>query len=307
MTTISNLHAGVRGEYRLVVNTVHGERDTGWFDNLILDQGLDFLGMDINSLSYASIGTGTAAPTASQTSLASHTAFSAAGSGGSTVVNLGAPSYASQHTFSYTFAQGAVVGNMTEVGVGSGNTAGKLFSRALIVDTNGDPVTLTMTSIDQLTLYYRITIYPPITDHTGSFDIGGTTYNYTSRLLAAGNFAGSQFTLSPAFSQVYSSQMFGPGVTLAPITATTISGGTAAASVIHTGGSNTYVTGTHYRTWTLTHTPTQSVIVGGISGMVVLSTGQYTSMRFQFIFDKPIPKTNTQTLVLTLRFSWARA
>ena len=47
MTTTSSLQAGVRGEYRLVVNTGQGERDTGWFDNLILDQGLDFLGMDV--------------------------------------------------------------------------------------------------------------------------------------------------------------------------------------------------------------------------------------------------------------------
>ena len=306
MTTTSSLQAGVRGEYRLVVNTPQGERDTGWFDNLILDQGLDFLGMDIHPVYYASIGTGTAPPDVAQTSLSAHTAYAAANASGiSTFTNLGAPSYASQHTFSYTFAQGAVVGNMTEVGVGAENKAGKLFSRALIVDTNGDPVTLTLTSIDQLTLYYRITIYPPITDQTGSFDIGGITYNYTSRLLSAGNFAGSPYTFYGVFSKVDNSQMFGPGVALAPITATTLSGGTAANTV--TGSSGPYVTGTRYRTWTLTHTPTQSVIVGGISGMVVLSTGPYDSMRFQFIFDKPIPKTNTQTLVLTLRFSWARA
>ena len=262
--------------------------------------------MDIYPVYYASIGTGTTPPDVAQTSLSAHTAFATANtSGTSTVVNLGAPSYASQHPFSYTFAQGAVVGNMTEVGVGTENTAGKLFSRALIVDTNGDPVTLTLTSIDQLTLYYRITIYPPITDQTGSFDIGGITYNYTSRLLSAGGFAGSPHTFASAFSKVYSSQMFGPGVTLAPITATTLSGGTAANPVF--GSSGPYVTGTRYRTWTLTHTPTQSVISGGISGMIVTSVAPYQVIQFQFIFDKPIPKTNTQTLVLTLRFSWARA
>ena len=121
MTTTSNLQAGVRGEYRLVVNTPQGERDTGWFDNLILDQGLDFLGMDVYPVYYASIGTGTAPPDVSQTSLSAHTAYATVNNSGmSTVVNLGAPSYASQHTFSYTFAQGAVVGNMTEVGVGVG-------------------------------------------------------------------------------------------------------------------------------------------------------------------------------------------
>lgn len=303
MTATSSLQAGVRGEYRLVVNTPQGERDTGWFDNLILDQGLDFLGMDVYPVYYASIGTGTAPPDVAQTSLSAHTAFSAS-SGSSTYVNLGAPSYASQHTFSYTFAQGAVVGNMTEVGVGSENKAGKLFSRALIVDTNGDPVTLTLTSIDQLTLYYRITIYPPITDQTGSFDIGGITYNYTSRLLSASNFAGSPYTFTSLFSRVYESQMYGPGVALAPMTATTLSGGTAATSV--SGSSGPYVTGTRYRTWTLTHTPTESVISGGISGMKVTSVAYYQVIQFQFIFDKPIPKTNTQTLVLTLRFSWAR-
>ena len=306
MTTTSSLQAGVRGEYRLVVNTPQGERDTGWFDNLILDQGLDFLGMDIYTVQYASIGTGTAPPDVAQTSLSAHTAYAAANrSGTSTVVNLGAPSYASQHTYSYTFAQGAVVGNMTEVGVGTENKAGKLFSRALIVDTNGDPVTLTLTSIDQLTLYYRITIYPPITDQTGSFDIGGITYNYTSRLLSAGNFAGSPYVFTSAFSQIYQSQMFGPGVTLAPMTATTLTGGTAANPVYASSG--TYVAGPRYRTWILTHTPTESVISGGISGMIVLSVVPYSVIGFQFIFDKPIPKTNTQTLVLTLRFSWARA
>ena len=69
-----NLHTSLQGEYRLVINRQDGsQQDTGWFPNLILNQGLDRLGLGTNPyysiIRYAHVGSGTTAPAATQTGL----------------------------------------------------------------------------------------------------------------------------------------------------------------------------------------------------------------------------------------------
>jgi hypothetical protein len=179
----------LRGQYRCVLNEgTERERDTGWFDNLITDIGLDRLAVvSPNIISFASIGTGTNAPANADTQLQAWVA-SATTPVLDTNANIGSPTYAGEIQVHWVYAQGAVVGNMAEVGVGWATGGVSLFSRARILDGSGNPTTLTVVSLDQLTVYYKLTVTPQITDVTGSVSISGTSYDYTGRLANAATF-----------------------------------------------------------------------------------------------------------------------
>ena len=295
------------GEYRLVITSNNGEvKDTGWFSNLILNQGLDKLGnaTDI-PFKYASIGTGTSAPIITQTSLDAPVAYSNSYVFVS-AVNAGSPSYATTLTWSYTFTQGAVIGNMTEIGVGITASNGNLFSRALILDSGSNPTTITLTAIDQLTIYYRLTVRPPLTDGTGSIILDSNTYNYTSRVLGANTFADLSRTFEFGFFHlIFRSYTYAAGATLAPITATSPVGTNTA---INNGTVNTlgYTVGNYYIDWNTQWSPLQGNETGGIQAIKITAGSDLETISFQIVFNQPIPKTNVTSLSLTFRYSWSR-
>lgn len=306
-----NFNTRISGEYRFVITSEDGtSRDTGWFPNLILNQGLDMLGgYQGNPMQYASIGTGTSTPIASQTSLDSPTAYSGAQVFVS-VTSAGTPSYSTLHLFSYTFAQGAVVGNMSEIGTGKSLTGGNLFSRALIVDDLGNPTTITITAIDQLIVYYRVTLSPPLIDGVGTVVLNSITYNYTTRILNAASFGAIEYLLSNGayyFSTIYSVATYGAGSVLSPITGNAPTGSTIFNSTNTPPiSTSAYGQGNYYRDWVIALSPTQGLETGGIQGIKITSGGPWLPCRFQIVFNTPIPKVNTNSLTLTFRYSWGR-
>ena len=299
------LHTQLAGEYRLVVSSDTNTTDSGWFSNLILDNGLEKFAPanTSNPFAVAWVGTGTSAPLASQTELEAPLPNCSQGMTFISSSNAGAPSYATTQTFSYTFTKGSVIGNISEVGVGK-TTAGDLFSRALIVDNVGNPTTITITSIDQLTVYYRITVNPPLTDGTGSIVLDSETYNYTTRILRAANYANSQYLLYNGgyyFSTLYSVTAFAAGAAIVPMESDYPTGTPAGdGSFAHAS----YVENSHYIDWIITFSPTQGNGDGGIQAFKLASGGPYQAHQYQIAFDKPIPKTNTKSLSLTFRFAW---
>jgi hypothetical protein len=309
-----NTKVALSGEYRLVINRGGIEIDTGWFKNVILNQGLNQLGTDNAVLAgYARVGTGTTAPTVTNTELEAQVAVSESGPASSTVVNSGSPNYSTLITYRYNFTQGAVVGNISEVGVGWATTGATLFSRALIVDNTGTPTTITLLPIDQLIIYYRLNASQPLTDTTTAVTISSVSYPYTIRTAYAGNYASSGITFQYGYawskltnsSSVY---LYGDDAALGPITGT-LSGTLIAAS--GNGGftfSNpAYTPGTYYRDNTFSVDVSHGNAVGGIGGIVWQMGAYNTSLANQLVLSTPIPKTNTQVLTLTVRFSWARA
>lgn len=299
-----DLQTKLVGEYRLVVNRADGTvKDSGWFSNLILNQGLDFLGSSsLGPLRYAHVGTGTSTPVVTQTALDSFLASAQAlnSSAANSVVNEGASLYRCTLTYSYAFAQGAVVGNVTEIGVGTTSTSGNLFSRARIVDNLGNPTSISVVALDQLTVYYRVRLAPPLTDATGTVTISGTSYGYTMRVASVASFAqATSLIQSNAFSAANTVTAFQAGSVLGAITGSptsTSSGGTVTTSA--------YTVGTYYRDSTLNWSISQGNLSGGIQCLTV-SFGSGV-MSFQTRFDTVIPKTNTNVLALNIRFSWAR-
>lgn len=154
--------------------------------NLVVDDGWAVVHASNSLMLYMApcVGTGSTPPDVTDTALDSFlygtpqsTTLSLAE--GAVVVNSGnadgtVPRY-SEVSQSFTWGLGAVVGNVTEVGLyvttnrDASPPTGNLYSRALFLDGGGSPVTLTVTADD----YLRLTIYrrrsTQQTDITGSF------------------------------------------------------------------------------------------------------------------------------------------
>src|SRR5690348_10025514 len=188
---IVNLKHKTRGFFRLQVYDSEGNctKDTGFFENLITNQGLNQMGNSPYTGSFglkyinthSSVGTGTTPPTFADTQLTSFlaqwpTTTTGYEGSSSSSYTAGPPPYWSQ-IWKYTYATGTAAGNLSEVGVGvfiSGDTQPRLFSHALILDGGGSPTTITVLSTEVLVLTYELRVYPDTTDNPYSFFLNGT-------------------------------------------------------------------------------------------------------------------------------------
>ena len=164
------------------------------FTNLITDVGMDsFIRQDIGSSHGIVVGRGTTVPTVNDTVLGSIVAGSnTATPRFSTGYNVlpGNP-YGCMYQRAVRFSEGAVVGNISEIGfvyfTGSSRTTNySLLARSLIKDANGNPTTITLLSDEILDVVYQIFFYTSVGEVSGvlnfSGNIGGT---YAWRLLPA--------------------------------------------------------------------------------------------------------------------------
>lgn len=308
----------VGSEYRAVLNEgTDREYDSGWLPNMILDQGLNYLGVAATAgpTVFCSVGTSSTAVSASQTALGAHLASTSSLSG-SSQSNLGASLYQGQVTQTWSFTQGAVVGNITEMGIGRITGGAELFSRCLIIDGGGTPVALTVVALDQLTVYYRVTATPVLTDLTSSVVISSVTYNFTARLANATQFAASlNAMLVGSIGAPHLGTHLVNATTTYPSTSTigAITSTPSGTSTSITGSSTstaTYTNGNFYNDSTLTVIPSVGNSSGGIGAILINfgygGAGSASFAQFQYVFTTPIPKDNTKTLTLVTRFAWSR-
>lgn len=182
-------HMGVAGRYRIKTFKADADgnsiglptQDTGWFKNLVLDQGLVRLASRGGAqIDRCRVGSGNNTPAASDTALQSQVASTTtAGS-----LTQGAASTAPYYGFTrsvFTFAVGAAAGNLSEVGVGWAETGNTLFSRALITDQSGNPTTLVVQADEILQVTYEIRFYPVTTDVVSTITLIGVDYTATLR------------------------------------------------------------------------------------------------------------------------------
>ena len=127
------------------------------FDNLITDYGISKAGdTTYYPLGICLVGTGTTTPTVNDINLDQY--LNQTRETGDTVYSIENNKLAEVRK--YTFTKGSVVGNITEVGVANGYGSitvsnQNLVSRTLITDSNNVPLALTVTSLDELTVYYK--------------------------------------------------------------------------------------------------------------------------------------------------------
>ena len=184
---------GFRGRYKLIRRKACDEsivQETAWSKNLILFQGLDMIGAfdggnnANNWLGGCVVGSGNTPPTQSDTSLETFVA------GTGTVQSVSDNRIASPPSFVYTktyrFGVGVAAGNLSEVGIARGafnstpNNSNPLFSRSLITDGMGNPITITVLGDKYLDVIYELTRLLPATDVTGTFSLNilGTPTNH---------------------------------------------------------------------------------------------------------------------------------
>lgn len=272
-----------------------------WFDNLILNQGLDALAGRTDYLSYCQCGVGANAAQATDTQLQSRIAGIAADTQYSAQINT-----TDRYLYLdlvYTFPIGSATGNISELGIGWGATGTSLFSRALVKDASGNPITITVLADEQLRVYYQYRVYQPTTDFfagtVGGYSVVGRSANIGSinepngwYLYQGGVQPRNRFFPSSSYSVSFSSGGIA-AMTSAP---------SPAGSVTQSAGSTAYIAGTFSLDYTITVAPNDGNIAGGI-GSIFLPFGPTC---FQFGFTPKIPKTNVQELKIVLRYTWAR-
>ncbi len=308
------------GAFQFVKRTVHEDGSIGgprvvvpWFPNVITDQGLDEVAVNQSTLAYCQIGSGNTPPDATDTELSAYMAGAAVISQTPASSGAVAPYYGGVIK-TYRFGAGVGTGNIQEIGVGWAGTGATLFSRALIVDGSGTPITITKLANEILEASYWHRVYAPTTDVTGSINISGNSYNYTIRAAFAGTtkgsngrgwglhgFSASQNIMSAFLSAAGNNSQSGTKVYTGTL-GTVLSEPSGTADVWGVADNDDYVPGDHERIGTYTWTIDEGNLSGGIRSIMYAAGWA----NYQIQFDPVIPKDNTNQLELTFSHSWAR-
>lgn len=288
------INAGTALEYKVPL--------TGWFDNLITNKGLDFFGvLSTGTPVYTNmcmVGSSNTAPANTDLAMGSLLGFTNTKQS-STFSNSSSPDYYKRGVIVYRFPAGTGTGNISEVGVGTTTTSGNLFSRALVLDINGNPTTITKLSDEILDVTYEFRVYPVLTDVTGSITLTGNkgaTYNYTGRVSSA--------------TTVMAGYMGNPHPLIyIALGVTAYTGSIGAVTSVPTGTPSTggstipaYVNGTYNTNFTISFSVSQGNLTGGIKSILLVGT----QMDWQFEFNNAIAKTASDTLSITGNVSWGR-
>jgi hypothetical protein len=291
------------GRYR--IQAVH--KDTGavrelapWFDNLILDSGLNQMGTG-SPFGYCMVGSGSTAPANAQTGLSTQVANTTNIIANTSGVEIGS-GYAWQRR-TYRFAAGVAAGNISEVGVGWSSLA--CFSRALVVDGGGTPTTITVLSDEYLDVTYELRTYWPATDVTATVTIDGSSYDTVARAAIVGNWsplllqAGLNMAVVPTAYGVHAIFTGGTPGNLGDVTVDP--GGSNMGQPTNSGTVGAYSNNSLQRNYQITADPFGGV-VSPISAIRVITPLGY----FKASFNPSIPKTNLNTVTINFRVSWAR-
>jgi len=281
--------------------------DSGEFNNLILNNGYDILmgTENVCPFMYCRVGTDNTAEAATQSALVSQLAFKQRTAVANTINTT---AHYLQVLNTYTFPVGSVVGTLAELGVGSASTGNTLFSRVLVKDGGGTPTTISVLADEQLIVYYTFRLYQPTTDldtsTVGSYDVilrsanintistsyTGWSFGTAATTAVANDSFKNAFTTTSWYRyyendiEVVTSQPSETGVTTGMESFTTnyVGGGVLDITFTCPTGSGNYVTGLR---------------------SVLFKAGPGT---FQCQFNPKIPKTATDRVIFTFRFTFSR-
>lgn len=281
--------------------------------NVITDLGLDEYGTASNYRARVAVGTGSASPATTDTALQTLLASTNSVYTGSVSTSGGSP-YWIENTRSWRFSLGAVVGNLSEIGVGSTST--DLFARDLIRDGGGTPTTFPVASDEILEVAHTIRRNIPDADFTDTITVTGSgSHDITVRACHA------QTTDSDVFwASTQHPYMLGTSGSTKPaayetqtLSAATGTGPSGSVELASTVTNDSYVTGSFERTSSVVWSTAGGNFAGGIGSLVIPTGGSnsnYTEESWQVSFDPVIDKyAGSIERILTLNFhwSWARA
>lgn len=307
------------GEYKLILERSDGSVvDTGWFDNIVLNQGLDYLGVipaydsftqvpqtgvkTYNGpTAYIRVGSGSSPASVSQTSLDAQTGYAIDVYDPTTGKAVIATSPSQQFSVMFNIGGTPVQGNtgtgwapaglIQEVGAGWASSGNTLFSRAVL------PAPLITSIGDKLTIYYKLTRTTQSFPVNGSVSINGIVYNYTATYGTPPVPTTSYVTPAKIICAYQDGALSGSGyVTINGNPQPTVATFPIAYTV------NPYVPGTYYIDCTSAFALPQNWAGKGVKIIWV----QYSNMAVQMAFSTVIPATPGNTLSLTLRAPWGR-
>lgn len=317
-------HVGLEGYYTLSrVNKFSGKviEKLGPFKNLILNQGLiNYFGtpsMPIynggnitynNGSMYGgmSVGTGNSTPAVTDVRLANWRATtSSTGHTYSYVAASGqVPAYWS-YVYNYQFATGIAAGNLSEIGTFPSTLAMTnleypyLSSRSLIVDSNGNPTTITVLSDEMLTATYEIRFYLNTADNSFTVNLNGSPITGVYRLESITSPPShADWSLYNNGADDYFSTYSG---NIVPVTSSPTGNYANSASILDQIVNDISNSGTCYMDRHTIFNTSQGV--GPINSIVC--TG--IMWKYQFgNFSTAINKTSGQQFQVNARFSWGR-
>ncbi len=298
-------------------NTIESTRVdvTDWFHNVITNGGMDLLGENfpISCFGQCRVGAGSTTPSETDTGLVSQIATTTTQQALTNGVSGSAPYYGYIRK-TFRFAIGTAAGNLSEVAIfgGVGNTI--CFSRALIKNGSGDPITITVLSDEVLDVIYEFRSYAPDNATYGPLDISGTDY---SGDITPAQLNGADYPWGDGYNMWGAGGSYG-SVGLIPFNGnqawnTPIAFGTQTLGAITSRPSGTkyystsvtasaYTSGTYYRDHEALFDLNQGNIAGGIGSLHIP-----TSMgSFQVSFTPKIAKTSTYRFKLNIRVAWGR-
>lgn len=176
---------GMHGLFRVQILRPDGRVrwDSGFFNNKILTAGRNAMGTQTTWLTNCHLGTGSTAPTTSDTQLEVFVVNSSSVQSNTDSAQA-SPPYFGWRRKVFRFAVGAGHGgqNLSEVGIGWGSSGATLVSRALIIDPNtGAPTTVTPLSDELVDVTYEIRYYPQLNDVLNTVTLDGVVYDTTTR------------------------------------------------------------------------------------------------------------------------------
>ena len=295
------------GYYRITAtnkDTLEERVLADWFPNLITNNGLNLINFGKGNMArYCYVGSGSTAPTVNDSGLQNLVAVKM--SEWSTFPSYSAkttPPYYGYATRSWTFAPGEALGNLSEVGCGKDALGVNIFSRSLITDALGNPITITVLANDYLTITYELRCYPPLEDSVSTVDIAGVATECTVR--ASNVTTGSRWGFyqdgdhnTAANGYIVSTTIY-KGVLGSITDSPTLSLG----NISQSAPTDVYTPGSHFRDGVVNLSLTQGNSAEGISAIQIPTwLGS-----FQVGFNPPIVKDNTRTLRLNYRVGWGR-
>ena len=273
--------------------------DFGESPNMLLDGFFErFASGNLSAVSWSMfVGSGTTPAEATQTQLVSQVgSYDQMSVTSNDNVKVG-EDYIASSTGVAEWAIGVIVGNISEVGVRLGSRIGSTVdSRALIVDSQGSPATITVTAEDKLIVSYTLKYIIPIQQHVSVVDFAGTQTTCTlERLMVLDK---GQNNLTGGFLFAESPYLyFGAARALADNPEGSTSGSISSALLNPTSSSISQ--GSRRIIYFV---PTDKGNVGGIGYAQTIGDS-----RVGLHFDPPIPKDATKTLTLNFDFTLTRA
>lgn len=282
------------GKYDICVFSPSGilRLQTDWFENIVTDVGLNRIGVG-NFLTHCYVGSGTDAPSPTNTTLIAQVGSPSTSISGSSAGAAQTPPYYGSRSLTFTFGADTVTGNLSEVGIGWDSA---LFSRARI-QIGGVDGTITVLPGETLTVTYTVINYSPDEDVEFQAIIDGITRDCVMRTASAtsGN-TSTGWGITGGAVSIYDINAY-DGV-LGAITSTP-TGSFATGS----GGNATYLENSLEKGMTGNWGFTSANFASGITAFLLRTNGLGC---YQFSVDPPIIKTSENTLAMAFKVSWSR-